>query len=107
MSGSWRIRGGRLSSLAVKPALRLNSRSRFQIRSPHFRNSAVEYSTPVAALSIAASSSAPMPKVVKRHAPDASSAAVRFWNRMTSSGLPSMVSLFTLIGVPSTSGEMV
>ena len=89
-----------MSSLDVKPARLLKSRSMFQIRSPILAMFSSVNSGPQAAATWSATSGRPQAKLVKMHTPAASKAAVASWNAITSSGLPSAVSGSVLTGMP-------
>ena len=92
-----------MSSLAVKPARLLKSRSMFQMRSPILARFSSVNSAPQAAATCGATSARPQAKLVKMQMPAESKAAVASWKAFTSSGLPSAASGSVLTGMPSTS----
>ena len=103
LAGSVFRRFGRSSSLRVKPARLLKSRSMFQIRSPISVRFSRVNSSPQAAATWGARSAVVHAKVVNTQMPAESNAAVASWKALTSSGLPSVTSGSVLTGMPSTS----
>ena len=107
LAGSVNMRFGNVSSAAVSPAARLNSRSRFQIRSPASSMVSTVQSPSQAAATWGAISSRVQANVVKMQSPDESTMAVASWKALTSSGLPSVDNGSVFTGTPITSDDTV
>ena len=106
-AGSVSRRFGSVSSAAVSPAARLNSRSRFQMRSPASSMVSGVQSPSQAAATWGAMSSRVQANVVNTHRPLESTMEVASWKALTSSGLPSVTSGSVFSGTPITSDETV